>query len=194
MKNNLHYLFSFIVLLFISCSSENQDIIIEEELPDEPVVVEVDNPLSYRLENADNTIVSGTAYKNTGPNATLYLIASDGVEVECPGGLASSYDGDGEFFRFMFVVVEEDSIVIDANFGAEIDGERKTLFSTIPPACINEFVDVSFEEADGRVQGVFRGEFFYFSDVFVEPFENCENFISAGILEARFDLPLEICN
>ena len=30
MKNNLHYLFSFIVLLFISCSSENQDIIIED--------------------------------------------------------------------------------------------------------------------------------------------------------------------
>lgn len=194
MKNYLYCLLTFSLFSVASCSSDNQNLIIEEALPNEPVVVEVDNPLTYRLENADNTIVSGTAYKNTGPEATLYLIASDGVDVECPGGLASSYDGDGEFFRFMFVVVEEDSIVIDANFGAEIDGVRKTLFSTIPPACINEFVDVSFEEVDGRVKGVFKGEFFYLADVFVEPFESCENFISAGILEARFDLPLEICN
>ena len=194
MKNYLYCLITFSLFSLVSCSSDNQNLIIEEALPDEPVVVEVDNPLSYRLENAENTIVSGTAYKNIGPNATLYLIASDGVDVECPGGLASSYDGDGEFFRFMFVVTEEDSIVIDANFGADIDGARRTLFATIPPDCINEFVGVSFEEVDGRVQGVFRGEFFYFSGLFVEPFESCENFTSAGILEARFDLPLEICN
>lgn len=191
---NLTYLFSIVLLILTSCSQDNIETTDINFLPEDPVIVNIENPLKYNLRATDPTITSGTAYENIGETSTLYLVASDDVEVECPGGLASSFQAPGDFFHFMFINFNGGDQVIDARFNTVIDGNEIGVFNLNFIDCITESIQVDYEIVNDRMVGTFTGEFFYFNDEFVEPFDSCVNFISAGILEASFNCPLVNCN
>jgi len=185
---------SFLLILLSACSADNIDQEHFNVIEEDPVLITIDNPLTFRLDEQDPTITSGTAYEFIGQDANFYLVASDDVQVECPGGLATSFEGPGEFFRFFFFETNDITQVIDGNFNTVVNGAPKTVTTLVPPNCIQDFVQVDYTIEGDRMTGSFTGEYFYLNDEFVEPFDSCVNFISAGILTATFDCPLVNCN
>jgi len=189
MKN---LLFFTAVILLASCSTDNFDETTTEELPFEAVEVELDDLISFRVSSASAGILStGDAYRSTFSDVQ-YIVASEGVEVECPGS-STSYMGDGDYFNIAWIEMDDGVLVYNAGFTATIDGQRRVLTHIVPQECGERDLSVDYEEQDGRLVGTCTGRFYYI-DYQGEPFEDCMNFVDAGILEARFDVPLTICN
>lgn len=187
------------ICLFSSCSEENFEIIEDQEIPIAPVVIDIDNSVSYRLTNTSTVKnTGGRAYKYpaTLPNSANYFVASDDVSVVCEdnGGFSSSFMG-GDLFQFLFYSDESGSYVLFGDFAADINGELVTASSAILPFdCPKEPIVVDFSESNGRLQGTFTGEFFKLATDLVSPFDSCVNYVSLGILDASFDLELIDCN
>ncbi len=118
------------------------------------------------------------------------------MEVQCPGGLSSSYNGNGDFFLFQFYVTATDTVVFDGNFTTVIGGASRTVWTFFaPPECnFNRNFDISYTVADGRINGTITGEYNYFIDALANPFFACDNFASTGAVDVTFDLPLRNCN
>lgn len=201
MKAIKFFFLLFLGSLFTACDDDNINLTTTEETPFEPTVVEVENALNYLLTGSTNgtaTSTAASAYKIPVPvlEGAYYLVASDDVAVDCDsnGSFSASFDG-GELFYVAFYSDEQVTNVQYADFEAVVDGDTLTLSSVIlPDDCPSVPLEVSYEEADGRLTGTVTGEFFYFTSDWVLPFENCVNYISAGILEASFDVAIVDCN
>ncbi|MEO1514571.1 MAG: hypothetical protein AAFV95_06150 [Bacteroidota bacterium] len=185
-----------LLALLVSCSKENIDTIELEPISTQPDTVLVPDALKYVMPSGATTLLQGTAYKYVSAtnNATLYMVASNEVDVECPGGLSASYQGPGNFFRFQFYEFNGNYTVFDAGFNTEIDGTTKTLMDLKIPECQPDPIEIEFEIVNDRMRGTFTGEFYYFAPILVEPLRDCVNYISSGIVEVSFDLPLRDCN
>ncbi len=184
-------------LLATSCSKDDSDLLITRDLPASIDTVDVPDAISYQLLTAPgNTTLDGDAYVLNSNNGALYLLASRGVEVECPGDLSSTYRGNGDFFRFQFFVAGSDTTVFDANFNTVIGGVAQTVGSLIaPPGCpFEREFDINYTIANDRISGTITGEYQYVIDVKADPFFACENFASTGVVDVTFDLPLRNCN
>jgi len=188
-------LLSLLTFIIASCGSDNFENTTEVESPIEPVVIEYDNPLAFSTARGAEYLQEGIAYetKNTTTGSSLFTIASEAVEVECPGS-ATSYDGDGVFFLFQFIPLEDGIFTFSGNLTAEIDGKIRTAFYNVPPTCTTGPIDTEYTIADGRISGTIKGEYYYIAENLIEPFESCENFIGTGELVVNFDLPLTVCN
>lgn len=189
---------SCLLLLLGSCSSDNYDLTTDEELGTGPIVVEVENLVSYRVADSPQSNASAVAYKNpaTLPNSATYIVASETVDVVCKevGGFSTSFAGS-DFFQFMFYSDNTSTYVILGDFSTEIDGETITASTSIvPPNCQGEGLSVEFTETADRLRGTFTGEFYKLSDNLVSPFDSCVNYVSLGILTAAFDVELIDCN
>jgi len=179
-------------LFFFSCSKENIDEVELIQKENEPTIVELDNNISFRMSSSNNSeLKEGSAYRSTFAN-TQYIVASEGVIVECPGS-STSYDGEGIFFNISWLVLPESNLVFNASFTTVIDGKQRYVDNRSPTECGEVDLTVEFEEVDDRLIGTCTGSFYYL-DYQGEPFIDCKNWVYAGILEASFDVPLIICN
>lgn len=186
---------SLLTFMLASCGSDNFENTVEIESPIEPIVIEYDNPLAFSTARGAEYLQEGIAYetKNSSTGRSLFTIASEAVEVECPGS-AASYDGGGVFFLFQFIPLDDEILTFSGNLTAEIDGKKRAAFYSVPPTCTAEPIETEYTIEDGRIIGTITGEYYYIAEELVEPFESCENFISTGELIVNFDLPLTVCN
>lgn len=188
----------FFSLVLVSCNKESFDITEPIDLPAVIDTIFIDDPIALTVPgNESASILVGTAFwGENGPNK-LFTFASDNVEVECPGGMATSYNGsdpDDEFFQIQFFEGSDTTFVLFAFVRTEIDGVTRTVSSLMPPeTCPRVPVLIEYEVENDRITAELTGEFFYPNPVYTPPFENCDNYISTGIIEVSIDLPLVKC-
>lgn len=189
MKHLLFFIFS--ILLFSACSNDDFDVLTEEELPFEPKEVEIEDAISFRTGQSPTRITQGLGYKAE----VGRLVASEAVEVECPGGLATRWEGEDYFLHIFFIKTDEGYFLIEARFDAEIDGQKKSVFLRVPGECLEGIPETLTIEQDDdeRLAGRLSGEFFRINTDFVGEITDtnrCDFFISVGELEASFDVPV----
>lgn len=182
----------FAILFLVSCSKESFDETIIEESPFDPVLVELESSISFRVTESDDAeLLAGTAYRSTF-GEVQYIIGSDGTTVECPGS-SVSYDGDGEFFYISWIVTDQGPFVYGARFSTIIDGKKRSVALVGAPDCVDVYADVTYEEVDDKLVGTISGRFLYLEYI-EEPLFDCKNWKDAGELTASFNVPLTICN
>ena len=179
-----------------ACDEENTDLVITRDLPAPVDTVVVDDPISLLLvETETRRVSSGTAYFLVNGENTGYVLGSETVSVDCPGSLMTEFDGADDFFLANFIETPGGAFVQNASFNADVDGGTRTLTTLgVPPTCLTAPLAIDYANDGERVAGTIRGEFFYRAPVYVEPFDNCDNWVSVGEVEVAFDLPLRSCN
>ena len=200
MRKNFHLLLlASLLIAFSSCITENIDELIEEELPFEPTEINTDNGIiEYRFQDGTELLTEGSAKKS---NNGTYYIFSTSATVNCSDNSSSisySRQRPGDLFTITFNP-DTNAIFYDlprANIDAVINGDSMSVFNAS-----NFFLECSDfklvieiqEETEDFIKGTFTDEFFTFDLPFVEPFRDCSNFRSVGILTASFAVPLEKC-
>lgn len=179
-------------LAFASCTKESYETTNRLDLPPSIDTVVVENPISLRIANESATVLNGEARwgSNSANNSELYVLTSESVTVECPGGMSTAYDGGETYFDIQFIVTPTASSVFLARLRTEINGVRRDLDNLVPSACAGAPIDIEYEIVNGRISGTLSGEFFYINPIYTDPFSDCANFVSVGIVDVSFDLPL----
>lgn len=184
----MKYYIVFIASLFLySCSGDNIDLITEEALPQEPVVTEIENSILLGRSNAPTVLTPGDAYIS----GQFYLIASDGVIVECPGGLSTTWNGVDDFFHMTVVEDSGEFYIINTFYTIEVDGLTTTVRNVIPVDCgsANQG-SISITVENDRLKGTFSDEFYRINPQWSGPQDDCEAWISVGTIDASFDVPV----
>jgi hypothetical protein len=186
---------AFLALGATSCTKDDIDTTTAVELPEPIDTIVVADPIYYRVSSSSQQrVADGQAYSITNGDNTFYVLASNNVSVECPGGLATSFDGGEDYFQFHFIQTPDNEIVFLSSFNSIVDSNTVTLFATVPPTCVGAPFEIDYQLINDRISGTITGEFFYINPVYVPPFENCDNFVSVGLVDVSFDLPLKDCN
>jgi len=179
-------------LVLFSCSKENLNEVEVVEKGNEATIAELDNSILFSMSSAQTgELQEGYAYRSTFDHVQ-YIVASEGVTVECPGS-STSYEGDGIFFNISWVVLPDQNLVFNAGFSTMINGKQRFVDNRNPPECGDVDISVEYEEVGDRLIGTCTGTFYYL-DYQEEPLNDCKNWVYAGVLEASFDVPLVICN
>ncbi|MFK8054819.1 MAG: hypothetical protein AB8F78_01765 [Saprospiraceae bacterium] len=201
MKSLFQFSLASTLLTFLfatSCSKESFDISDPVDLPAVVDTVFVEDPIAYTIQGtSQSSVSSGTAHYGTNGDRTAFVLTSDNVDVECPGGMATSFQGgeEGEdYFQFHFFETNGIQFVSYATFNnALVDGNRRWVSWLTVPDCIGDRPVIEYEIDGDRITGTVTAEFFYPNPVYVDPFENCDNWISIGVVDVSFDLPLVKC-
>jgi len=183
----------FFSLVLISCSKESYDV--TEPPVDLPIAIDtivVDAPIALSVPgNESASIYDGEARwgTNSVTGIEFYVLTSKSVSVECPGGMSTTYTGGEDYFNFQFVKSSNgETGVFLAKFRTIINGEQKDLDNLVPSECAADRIVIDYEIVGDRIQGTFSGEFFIFNPVADVPL--CDNFVSVGIVDVSFDLPI----
>ena len=192
------------MLLMVGCQEEAVFEEIEEELPFQPEVVEVeDNYLDYRL--AETPLYDdegyGVVFTDSATDTRIYVVASG--EVICEGNGTASYSiaGDPEpFFITFFGTEERGYTAVNSQFHLSVEGQRNIAFlygkDTTDP-CDPASAAVSIDRvSEDRIEGSVTGTAYSWSPI-IEPEEGqefCEILESMGPFTANFAISLKPCS
>ncbi len=190
----IYLLFTVTLLCIYSCNTDNYDY--TEDIADPYVTdtIDVDNILAYTIPDNDTYLEDGRVLEYLPEGGlTNWVIASSEVDVTCANnGISTSFSGS-EYFQFTFYDNFGEPVIFNASFTGYFDNELKTVSMNLNPACPAEQTIINYEITGDRMSGTITGEYFYLADDLIEPFISCENFISTGIVDITFDLPLQDC-